>query len=76
MPECDFNKVAIEITLRRGSFPVNLLDIFRTAFSKNISGGQLLVHVFLTDISSVSDFIWNCSARLSLTQDMSTTLDV
>ena len=32
----------IEITLRHGSFPVNLLHIFRTPFPKNTSGGLLL----------------------------------
>ena len=47
MPKCDFNKVAasnfIEITLRHGCSPVNLLHIFRTPFPENISGGLLLV---------------------------------
>ena len=41
MPKCDFNKVALqslEITLRHGCSPVNLLHIFKTPFSKNISG--------------------------------------
>ena len=32
----------IEITLRRGWSPVNLLHIFRTPFPKNTSGGLLL----------------------------------
>ena len=32
----------IEITLRHGCFPVNLLHIFRTPFSKNTSGWLLL----------------------------------
>ena len=37
IPKCDFNKVAllcnfIEITLRYGCFPVNLLRIFKTTF--------------------------------------------
>ena len=32
----------IEITLRRGCSPVNLLHIFRTPFPKNTSGGLLL----------------------------------
>ena len=35
---CNF----IEITLRQGCSPVNLLDIFRTPFPKNISGWLLL----------------------------------
>ena len=37
MPKCDFNKVAsnfIEIALRHGCSPVNLLHIFRTPLSK------------------------------------------
>ena len=45
MPKCGFNKVAsnfIEITLRHGCSPVNLLHIFRTPFSKNTSGWLLL----------------------------------
>ena len=44
MPKCDFNKVTfIEITLRHGCPPVNLLHIFRTPFFKNTSGWLLLV---------------------------------
>ena len=35
---CNF----IEITLRLGCFPVNLLHIFRTTFDKNTSGGLFL----------------------------------
>ena len=42
MPKCDFNKVAIEITLRYGCFPVNLLHSFRTSFPRYDSGGILL----------------------------------
>ena len=45
MPKCDFNKVVnnfIEITLRHGCSPVNLLHIFRPPFPKNTSGGLLL----------------------------------
>ena len=41
MPKCDFNKIVsnfIEIILRHGSSPVNLLHIFRTPFSSNTSG--------------------------------------
>ena len=40
MPKCDFNEVAsnfIEVTLRHGCSPVNLLHIFRTFFLKNTS---------------------------------------
>ena len=36
MPKSDFSKV--EITLRHGCPPVNLLHIFRTPFLKNTSG--------------------------------------
>ena len=46
MPKCDFNKVAIEITLRHGCSPVNLLHIFRAPFSKNTSGPLLLFYTF------------------------------
>ena len=41
MPKCDFDKVArnfIEIALRHGCSPVNLLHIFRTPFPKNTTG--------------------------------------
>ena len=43
MPKCDFNKVGllckfIEIILRHGCSPVNLLHIFRTPLPKNTSG--------------------------------------
>ena len=44
-PKCDFNKVAcnfIEITLRLGCSPVNLLHIFRTPFPKNTPRWLLL----------------------------------
>ena len=40
MPKSDFNKV--EMTLRHGCSPVNLLHIFRTPFPKNTSGWLLL----------------------------------
>ena len=46
MPKYDFGKVAksnlIEIILRDGCSPVNLLHIFRTPLPKNSSGGLLL----------------------------------
>ena len=45
MPKCDFNKVArnfIEIALRHGCSPVNLLHIFRPRFPKNTFGRLLL----------------------------------
>ena len=46
MPKCDFNKVAsnfIEIALRHGCSPVDLLHIFRAPFPKNTSGRLLLI---------------------------------
>ena len=48
MPKCDFNKFAsnfIEIALRHGCSPVNLLHIFRAPFLKNTSGRLLLIGV-------------------------------
>ena len=45
IPKCDLNTVAsnfIEITLRHGCFPINLLHIFRTPFPKNTFGRLLL----------------------------------
>ena len=50
MLKCDFNKVTyifIEITLRHGSSPVNLLYIFRKLFPKNTSGELYLVQLLL-----------------------------
>ena len=38
----------IEIRLRHGYSPLNLLHIFRTPFSTNISGGWLLLKVIIT----------------------------
>ena len=57
MPKCDFNKVAkksnfIEIALRHGCSPVNLLHIFRTASPKNTFGWLLLL-----DISDYSQWV-------------------
>ena len=43
---CNF----VEITLRRGCSPVNLLQIFRTPFTKNTSGRLLLDKFFLNCI--------------------------
>ena len=44
MPKCDF----IEITLRYGCSPVNLLHIFRASFLMNTSRWLLLVLFFLS----------------------------
>ena len=46
MPKCNFNSNFIEIALRHGCSPVNLLHIFRTLFPKNTSEG-LLLYIFL-----------------------------
>ena len=52
MPKCHFNNVAnfIEMTLRHGCSPVNLLHIFRTPFPRNTSGWLLLFFVYLTQV--------------------------
>ena len=48
MPKCDFNKAVkllcnfIEVALRHGWSPVNLLHVFRTSFLKNTSEGLLV----------------------------------
>ena len=39
MPKCDFNKVALQLTLRYGCTPVNLVHIFRTPFPTNTLEG-------------------------------------
>ena len=44
MPKCDLNNF-IEITLRHGSYPVNLLHISRAPFPRNTSGWLLLQFV-------------------------------
>ena len=51
MSKCDFSKLQsnlIEITLRHGCSPVNLLRIFRIPFPKNTSGRLLLEYLTLT----------------------------
>ena len=45
MPKCDFNNNFIEITLRHGCSPVNLLHIFRIPFRNNTSGRLLLLFI-------------------------------
>ena len=64
MPKCDFNKVAssfIEITLRDGCSPVNLLHFFKTSFPKNITGRLLLLQ--LQRCNSVNQIRINCKNR-------------
>ena len=51
MRECDFNKVG-----KQGSSPVNLLQNFRTPFSKNTSGWLLLSLLFLCETISAFSF--------------------
>ena len=49
MPKCDFDKVAlnfIEITLRNGCSPVNLLHILRAPFPRSTSGWLFLTFEF------------------------------
>ena len=56
MPKCDFNKVAknfIEITVRHGCSPVNLLHVFITPFFKNISVGLLPAHLLMSNSTSI-----------------------
>ena len=52
MPKCHFNNVAnfIEMTLRHGCSPVNLLHLFRIPFPRNTSGWLLLFFVYLTQV--------------------------
>ena len=50
MPKCVSDKLLcnfIEITLRHGCSPVNLLHIFRTPTPRNISGGLVLYMRFI-----------------------------
>ena len=65
MPKCDFNNVAIEITLRHGCFPVNFLHIFRTYFQNIFSEVFLkqlwrtastnnIIHVPTTGLAKIS----------------------
>ena len=50
MPKCEFKgrlqRNFIEIALRHGCSPVNLLYIFRTPFQKNNSGWLLLITIY------------------------------
>ena len=67
MPKCNFNKVVIEIeifieiALRHGCSPVNLLHIFRTPFLKNTSGWLFLKYNFPTSTPRVFHVVstWN-----------------
>ena len=62
MPKCDFDRVArnlIEIALRHGCSPVNLLHIFRTPFPKNTTG-VLLLH----NIVEVGNIVKCCGGKL------------
>ena len=58
MPKCDFNRADfIEITLRLGGSPVNLLHICRTPFYKNTYGG-LLLH-----LAVISNLFYLCQIK-------------
>ena len=52
----------IEITLRHGCSPVNLLHIFRTTFLKNTSEGLLLPWSWLVLSQSIED---HCSSTVN-----------
>ena len=60
--KCDFNSNFIEITLRHGCSPVNLLHISRTPFPKNTSGG-LLLHLLTRIIQSERNDVTNSEKR-------------
>ena len=59
MPKCDFNKVALQLTLRYGCTPVNLVHIFRTPFPTNTSGGLFLVLVVILLWNLINSFLSN-----------------
>ena len=70
MPKCDFNKVPTEVTLWYGCSLVNLMNIFRTPFSRNASGGCFyLLHILL------HHFYSNTSVK-TFPQDFESELDV
>ena len=53
-PKCDLFCNFIEIALRHGASPINLLHIFRTPFPKNTAGGLLLSY----DVSGALSIIY------------------
>ena len=55
MPKCDFNKVALQITLWHVCSPVNMLHIFRTPFLKNTYGWLLLDKELIEQTAFVKD---------------------
>ena len=55
-PLCNF----IEITLRHGCSPVNLLHIFRIPFYKNSSGGMLLKKVLCRFNLNITSLLLRC----------------
>ena len=56
----------IEITLRHGCSPVNLLHIFRTPFSKNTFGRLLLIFVISTSGVELSPISYLCNIKMIL----------
>ena len=59
MPKCDFNTFALQLTLRYGCTPVNLVHIFRTPFPTNTSGGLFLVLVVILLWNLINSFLSN-----------------
>ena len=55
----------IEIKLRHGLSPVNLLHIFRTTFSKNTSGGLLLDSVVERRNSELYTHKYKCHTQIT-----------
>ena len=55
--------IFIEITLRHGCCPVNLVHIFRIPFPKNTAGWQLLIFTCLTYETFFSFFRWRLIFR-------------
>ena len=50
----------IEIALRRGCSPVNLVHIFRKAFHKNTPGALLLKYLFF-NLANSNEFVASCN---------------
>ena len=53
---------SIEIALRHGCFPVNLLHIFRTSFYKNTYGGCFCIASHISLSWSSQENVWKKSA--------------
>ena len=66
---CNF----IEITLRHGCSPVNLLHIFRTTFLKNTSG-RLLLYAGDTPLKSKRELATDLCQQIELTSELKSDL--